>query len=123
MAELFEISAVIAVAILLFSLAAMSRNPIVSDQQLPDRSQLENRSAKIGALIGTVLKYSGTKHQATDEHGHEYEYFEFEDDNFHIGKGYLSISTTGEKVFDIKTGKIIQDGPWVEKFLKTYSKI
>lgn len=88
-----------------------------------DDTNLEERSVKVGALIRTILKYYGTKHREIDEDGHPYEYLDFEDRNFRIGKGYLSIATTGEHVFDIKTGKIIQDGPWVDKFCKTYSKI
>ncbi|MBQ3467980.1 hypothetical protein IJH19_00315 [Candidatus Saccharibacteria bacterium] len=97
------------------------------DQSTPlpeeDNKRLRERSIQVGMLALSVLKYFGTKYQDTDEHGHTYEYLEYEDDNFHIGRSYLSITTTGEYVFDIKAGKIIQDGPWVEKFLSTYSKI
>lgn len=93
------------------------------EHTLIDDTNLKGRSVKVGALIRTVLKYYGTKHQEIDEDGCPYEYLDFEDRNFRIGKGYLSIATTGERVFDIKENKIIQDGPWVEKFCKTYSKI
>ena len=88
-----------------------------------DDTYLEERSVKVGVLIRTVLNCYGTKHREIDEDGRPYEYLDFEDSNFRIGKGYLSIATTGERVFDIEKNKIIQDGPWVEKFCKTYSKI